>query len=89
MSKDMNGEKYNWPRCCKVLGEKVPDVLIGVDKEVIDCFVREKAKGTDEFLSYDTEYVLSEAAADFEKKEKGAKCFFDMFDMSNPMEYRR
>jgi hypothetical protein len=64
MSEDMNGEKYNWPRCCKVLGEKGSDLLIGVDKKVTDSFIRDKAKSSDEFLSYDMEYVLSEAAAE-------------------------
>ena len=64
MSEHMNGEKYNWPRFCKVLGEKGPDLLIGVEKKVIDSFIRDKAKSTDEFLSYDMEYVLSEAAAE-------------------------
>ena len=63
MSEHMNGEKYNWPRFCEVLGEKGPDLLTGVEKKVIDTFIRDKAKGTDEFLSYDMEYVLSEAAA--------------------------
>ena len=46
-----------------MLGEKGPDLLIGVDKKVIDSFIRDKAKSSDEFLSYDMEYVLSEAAA--------------------------
>jgi hypothetical protein len=64
MSEHMNGEKYNWPRFCKVLGEKGPDLLIGVEKNVIDSFIRNQAKSTDEFLSYDMEYVLSEAAAE-------------------------
>jgi hypothetical protein len=63
MSEDMNGEKYNWPRFCRVLGEKGPDLLIGVEKNVIESFIRNQAKSTDEFLSYDMEYVLSEAAA--------------------------
>jgi hypothetical protein len=32
---NMNEENYNWPRFNKVLGEKGPDLLIGVDYKVI------------------------------------------------------
>ena len=60
---NMNSENYNWPRFYKVLGEKGPDVLIGVDKKVIDSFIRDKAKNTDEFYTYDIEIYLSEGAS--------------------------
>lgn len=40
----MSAENYNWPRFYKVLGEKGPDLLIGVDKKVIDCFIRGQEK---------------------------------------------
>jgi hypothetical protein len=62
MSEHMTGEKYNWPRFYRLLGEKGPDLLTGVDKKVIDTFIRDQAKSTDEFYSYGMEYVLSEAA---------------------------
>ena len=64
MSEHMDGEKYNWPRFCGVLGEKGALLLTGVEKKVIDTFIRDNAKDTDEFLSYDMEYALSEAAAE-------------------------
>ena len=59
----MNEENYNWPRFYKLLGKKGPDLLTGVEKNVIDTFIRDEARETDEFLSYDMEEALSEGAA--------------------------
>ena len=59
----MSEEKYNWPRFYRLLGEKGIDLLIGVEKNVIDCFIRDQAKETDEFYSFDMEEALSDGAS--------------------------
>lgn len=60
----MDEEKYNWPRFYTLLGEKGPDLLIGVEKNVIDTFIRDHSRETDEFCSYDVELALSEGASE-------------------------